>query len=231
MVGNIENTIIARLEKAGEKFEIIVDSKLAYEFKTGARKDLTNVLVSEEVYKDAKKGERQGPAALKKAFGTEDVQEIAKTIFREGELQLTTDQRRKLLEEKKAKVIALIAKNCIDSRTKTPHPPSRIEKALDEARFSFDAFKSAEAQMMDAIEAIREIIPISMEKLKIAIKIPGQYAPRAYGTLKEYGLQKEEWASDGALLCVCEIPAGLQGEFYDKLNKLTSGEVQTKILN
>ena len=82
---------------------------LGFDFKTGARKDLANVLMADEVFKDANKGERQTGAALKKAFGTDNVEEIAKIIFRDGELQLTTDQRRKMLEEKKAKVIALIA--------------------------------------------------------------------------------------------------------------------------
>ncbi len=230
-MAGIENTITARLEKGGEKFEILVDPKLGYEYKTGARKDLANVLMADEVFKDANKGERQTGAALKKAFGTESVQEIAKIIFREGELQLTTDQRRKLLEEKKAKVIALIARNAVDPRAKTPIPTQRIQNALEEARFSFDAFKSAEEQMMVAVEAIREIIPISIEKIKIAVKIPAEHSARAYGTLKEYGLQKEEWTSQGDLVCVCEIPAGMQGEFYDRLNKMTAGTVQTKQMN
>ncbi|MFH1056678.1 MAG: ribosome assembly factor SBDS [Candidatus Micrarchaeota archaeon] len=229
-MSGIENTIVARIEKGGEKFEILVDPKLAYDYKTGARKDLSNVLMADEVFKDANKGERQTDLTLKKAFGTEDVQEIAKIIFRDGELQLTTDQRRKLVEEKRIKVIALIARNAIDPRAKTPIPVQRIQNALEQARFGIDAFKSAEEQMTEAIESIREIIPISIEKMKIAVKIPSQHAARAYGTLREFGLQKEEWTSQGDLVCVCEIPAGMQGEFYDKLNKLTAGEVQTKQL-
>jgi len=230
-LAGIENTIIARLEKGGEKFEILVDPKLGYDFKTGVRKDLANVLMADEVFKDANKGERHTGVALKKAFGTEDVQEIAKIIFKDGDLQLTTDQRRKLLEEKKAKVIALIARNAIDPRAKTPIPPQRIENALNEARFGFDAFKSAEEQMTAAVEAIREIIPISIEKIRIAVKIPAEHSARAYGALKEYGLQKEEWTGQGDLVCVCEIPAGMQGEFFDRLNKLTAGTVQTKQMN
>jgi len=227
----IENTLIARLEKGGEKFEILVDPKLGYDFKTGVRKDFANVLMADEVFKDANKGERQTSSTLKKAFGTENVQDIAKIIFKEGDLQLTTDQRRKLLEEKKVRVIALIARNAIDPRAKTPIPPQRIQNALDEARFGFDAFKSAEDQMSAAVEAIREIIPISIEKIRIAVKIPAEHSARAYGTLKEYGLQKEEWTAQGDLVCVCEIPAGMQGEFYDRLNKLTAGTVQTKQVN
>lgn len=230
-MAGIENTIIARLEKGGEKFEILVDPKLGYDYKTGVRKDLANVLMADEVFKDANKGERQTATALKKAFGTENVQDIAKAIFKEGDLQLTTDQRRKLLEEKKVKVIALIARNAIDPRAKTPIPMQRIENALEEARFGFDAFKSAEDQMMAAVEAIREIIPISIEKIKVAVKIPAEFSAKAYGTLKEYGMQKEEWTAQGDLVCVCEIPAGMQGELYDRLNKMTAGMVQTKQVN
>lgn len=229
-MAGIENTIVARLEKGGEKFEILVNPKLGFDYKTGARKDLANVLVVEEVFKDANKGERQTASALKKAFATDNIQEIAKIIFKEGELQLTTEQRRKLLEEKKAKVIALIARNAVDPRTKTPIPTQRIQNALEQAKFGFDAFKSADEQMSAAVETIREIIPVSIEKIKIAVKIPAEFSGGAYGTLKEYGLQKEEWTPQGDLVCVCEIPAGMQGEFYDRLNKLTGGMVQTKQL-
>lgn len=226
----IENMIIARLEKSGEKFELLADPKLAYEYKTGARKELLNVLVVEEVFSDAKKGERASASALKKVFGTTDVFEVARKIFAEGELQITTEQRRKLVEEKRAKLVCLIARNAVDPHTKAPHPPTRIEKALEEARFHVDAFKSAEEQVPAAIEAIRGIIPISVENARIAVKIPAQFAGRAFGLLKEYGLSREEWGNDGSLFCVCEFPAGLQGEFFDRLNKLTGGQAQTKSL-
>lgn len=229
-MSGIENTIIARIEKNGERFEILVDPKLAYEYKTGTRKDLNNVLMSEEVYKDVNKGERQGPQSLKKAFGTEDVREVARIIFKDGDLQLTTDQRRKILDEKKRLVIAMIAKNAIDPRTKTPHPVQRIENALEQARFSFDAFKPVDEQMMEAIEEIREIIPISLDKLKVQITIPAQFVGRAYGVLKEYGIENESYNNDGSMQCNLTIPAGIEAEVYDRLNKLTAGQVSTKRL-
>lgn len=226
----IENTILARLEKAGDKFELIVDSKLAYEYKTGAKKDLNNVLVSEEVFKDARKGDRQTSTALQKAFGTTDVFKIAEIIFRDGEVQLTTDQRRKLLEEKRLKVINWIARNCVNPRDKLPHPPQRIESAMEQAKVHVDAFKPAEEQVAAIIDKIREIIPISLEKVRVAIKVPALHAAKAYGTIKEYGIQREEWANDGSLMCVVEIPAGVQSELYERLNRLTSGQIQTKVL-
>lgn len=230
-MSGIENTIIARMTIAGEHFEILVDPKKGYDYKVGAKKDLANVIMFDEVFKDAKKGERQTATALQKAFGTTDFSTISEKIMREGDLQLTTDQRRKLVEEKRTKIIALIARNAMDPKTKLPHPLTRIENALEQVkRFNVDPFKSAEEQMLDAIEQLREIIPISIQKSKVAVKIPATHAPRAYGLLKEYGVQKEEWASDGSLVAVLEMPAGVQAEFFDRLNKLTSGQVETKLI-
>ncbi len=229
-MSQISNVLIARIEKGGERFEVLVDPKKGYDFKLGAKKDFENVLMSDEIFKDANKGERQNSAALKKAFGTDDQRAVAEKILREGDLQLSTDQRRKLVEEKRAKVVEMIARNCVDPRAKTPHPPVRIENALEQARFHFDAFKPVERQFDEAVEAIREIIPISMEKIKVVVKVPAEHAARCYGILKEFGISREEYGADGSLLCVCEMPAGMQGNFYDRLNKLTAGQVQTKVL-
>jgi len=227
----IENTIVARYEKAGERFEILVDPKLAYDYRTGAKKDLNNVLVSEEVFKDANKGERQTSGAVQKAFGTTDPAKVANKIIMEGEIQLTTDQRRKILEEKKAKIVAIIARNAVDPRTKAPHPPQRILSAMEQCKkVHIDTFKSAEEQVPAIIEELREILPISLEQAKIAVKIPAEYAPRVYGLLKEFGIQKEEWTSSGALVALVEMPAGMQGEFFDRLNKATAGSAETKRL-
>jgi ribosome maturation protein SDO1 len=230
-MAQISNTIVCRLERGGEKFEILCDPKLSYDYKTGARKDWTNVLMVEEIFEDANKGERTTAAKLKKAFGAlTDTNDVAKYIFAHGELQITTDQRRKLTEEKHAKIVNLISRNCVDPRTKAPHPIQRIESALQQVRIHVDPFKPAEEQVAAAIEALREILPISVEKAKIAVKIPAEFAPRAYGGLKEYGFSKEEWTNTGDLVCVVELPAGMKGEFFDKVNKLTSGQAQTKEL-
>lgn len=229
-MSGIENTIIARLEKGGERFEILVDPKLGYAYKTGQKKDLDNVLAFEEVFKDANKGDRHTASALKKAFGTEDVRTIAQKIFHDGELQLTTDQRRRLLEEKRVKIIALIARSAVDPRTKAPHPPARIEAAMEQARVHIDAFKSAEEQVPKIIDELREIIPISTQEIKVAVRVPASHVARCYGVLKEYGIKKEEYSSDGSLIALLEIPAGIQAEVYDRLNRLTSGQVQTRLI-
>ncbi|NYZ76393.1 ribosome assembly factor SBDS [Candidatus Micrarchaeota archaeon] len=227
---SLDKAITARLETHGEKFEILVDPDLAYLFKTGSKKDTLNLLVVEEIFTDARKAERPTAESLKKAFGTTEVMKIAEVIIRKGDVQLTTGQRKTMAEEKRRKIVAILARECIDPRTGAPHPPQRIEKAMEESKVHIDPFKDAEIQLNEVVDALRPILPMKFEKVKIAVRVPAEYAPRAFGTLKEYNIQNEEWQSNGNLIVVVEMPAGLQGEFYDKINKITSGSVETKIL-
>lgn len=227
---SLDKSILAHMDVKGQRFEIVVDPDLAYMYKTGRKKELNNVLVVEEVFENFRKGERHKSGDLQKAFGTTDVFEIAKIIFEKGELQLTTDQKRKMTEEKRKQIIALIAREAIDPRTQAPIPVIRLENALEEVRLSIDPFKSAESQVEDVVAVLRPILPIKFERVKIAVRIPAEYASRAYGTVKMFNMIKEEWGSNGSFLCVVEIPAGMQGDFYDKVNKACAGQAETKIL-
>ena len=229
-MSGLDKAIIAHMDVNGERFEILVDPDLAYLYKTGQKKELANVLVVEEVFKNAKNAERHKSSALESAFKSTDIFEIAKIIFEKGELQLTTDQKHKMTEEKRKQVLALIAREAVDPRTHAPIPMLRLENALEQVRINIDPFKSPDVQVKGVVDALRPVLPIKFEHVKIAIKIPAAYASRSYGTVKQYNIQKEEWTAQGNLICVVELPAGMQGEFFDRINKATGGQVETKIL-
>jgi len=227
---SLDNAVVAKYDFAGERFEIFVDPDAAYLYKTGQKKDLLNILVVEEVFKNARKGERHTEQTLKKAFQTTDIMKIAEIILNKGEVPLTTEQKKALLEEKTKKIVAILARECIDPRTGAPHPPQRIEKALEEAKVHIDAFKDANAQIDDVLKALRLILPLKFEKVKIAVRIPAEHAPKVYGMLKEFNVKQEEWQGNGSLIAVLEMPAGLQSDFYNRLNKLTGGTAETRII-
>ncbi len=227
---SLDKAVIIRLEKSGERFEIFAEPNKALEYKKGKEIELDDILAAYEVYRDGRKGEVQSDEILKKVFGTTDFEAIAKEILKKGELHLTTEQRRKAIEDKKRKLIQYIAQNYIDPRTGAPHTEKRVELALEEARVHIDPMKSVEAQVESAVKALRPIIPLKYEVLKIAIKVPATYASKAYGIIHEFKVKQDQWASDGSYLAVVEIPPGLQSALYDKLNRVTHGDVQTKIL-
>lgn len=227
----LENSVIARLESYGEHFEILVDPDLASDFKRGEEIPLEDILAVEEIFKDARKGDKASEEAMKKAFDITDHLEVAAIIIKKGQVQLTAQQRKEMQEEKKKKIIAKITREAINPQTKLPHPARRIEKAMEEARVHIDPFKSVDEQINTVLKAIRVKIPIRFEHVNIAIRIPGDYAGKVYTVISKYGkTRKEEWQKDGSWIAVVEVPGGLQESFDRKLNELTGGQVETKVI-
>ncbi len=223
-------TIIARYSHDKDTFEILVNSDFAYDYITGKRSDPVSVLEAEEIFKDAKKGERQSEDRIKKAFGTTEFAKVVEQILKKGDVPITTEQRSRLVEEKRKQVIDIIARNSIDPRTNAPTPALRVENAMKEARVSIEPFKSANEQVDAVVKKISMLLPIKFALIKIEVTIPPEATNRCYGTLKQFGVKSEEWLSDGSLKAVVEFPAGMQNEFYDKINNATQGKAVTKII-
>jgi ribosome maturation protein SDO1 len=220
---------VARLILDGDKFELLVKPDPALEYKMGKRTDLSSVLVSDEIYSDANKGSRASSEKMKKHFKTIDSAEIAKEILARGELNLTTDQRRKMVEEKKRQIIQFINRSFVDPKTHLPHPLVRIEAAMEEVRMPIDPYKKVEDQAKTIVDALRKTLPLRSETIKLTVTIPPQFAAQSYSLLKTTGdLRSEEWLSDGSLKAVLEMNASIRGQFLDRLGAVTKGSAQVK---
>lgn len=229
--GSLGDAVIARLNTHGSNFEVLVDPDLALDFKRGEDVDISKALAAETIFKDSKKGDKASEERMREIFETDDAVEIAKIIIKKGEIQLTTLQRRKMLDDKKKQIVNHITRNAINPQTNTPHPPARIEKAMDEARVQIDLGKTVEEQVTKILKELKPIIPIRFEEKSIAVKIPGQFAAKAFSIVKSYGdVKKEEWLDDGSWAFLIDIPAGMAEEFFNDLNALTKGEVETKLM-
>ena len=228
---SLDDAVIARLKKGEEHFEVLVDPYAAADLIDGKEIDIIQILAIDAIFKDSKKGTHASEETIKEKFGTDDVAEVAKQIVLNGDIQLTTEQRHKMQKNKKNRIIETISRNAMDPKTKAPHPRQRIELAMDEAGVHVDPFKPVSEQVKTIIEALRSLIPISMEHVRISVKIPPEHIGKAYGVARNYGtLEREEWQSDGSWIGIIKIPAGMQTDFYDKLNDVTKGNVSTKLL-
>jgi len=228
---SLDDAVIARLHKGEDHFEILVDPHAAEKLIEGKDVDILSSLAIDTIFKDSKKGTHASQESLEKIFGTDDVETIVKEIILKGDIQLTTEQRHEMQEQKRKRIVDIIVKNAMDPKTKTPHPRQRIELAIEEAGVHVDPFKPVDEQVTLVVEALRPIIPISMEQVKISVKISSQYIRKAYGIARNFGvLEREDWQSDGSWIGVIRIPAGMQTDFYDKLNTVTKGNVETRIL-
>ena len=228
---DLDEAIIARYESHGESFEILIDPDIVQKMRDGKEVDLFDHMVIDTIFKNAKKGTRASEEKVQEIFGTTEPVEVAKTIVLKGEVQLTTDQRRVMQENKRRRIVEYIARHAMNPQTGGPHPPTRIETAMEDARIHIDPFKSVEAQVPAVMDALRPLIPIRIDKIRMAVKVSGDDYGRCYDDFKGFGkITKEEWQTDGSWIGVIEMPAGMQNEFLERINNRTHGEAETKLL-
>ena len=229
---SIDKAVVAKYKKNGKEFEVLVDCDNALEFRQGKTMDINDIVASNKIYKDSKKGFVASSEDIKKVFGSDDFYFVTKEIIRKGEVQLTKEYRNKLKEQIKRKIVDIIHRNAVDSKTKLPHPPQRIENALEEAKVNIDELRSAEEQVQNVLDKLKTIIPIKFVRKEILIKVPSKYSGKVYGVVKKYGeILRENWEKDGSLVILSKVPGGVTEEYFTELNNLTHGEIESKIIN
>jgi ribosome maturation protein SDO1 len=228
----LDRAVVAKLESHGERFEVLVDPDLAVKVRQGEKLEIEDVVAADNIFENSSHGTRASEESLQKVFHTTDFSTIARRIIEKGEIHLTAEQRRQMIAEKRKQVITFIARNAVNPQTGHPHPPQRIEMAMEEARVNIDPFKHLDELVKETVKALRPLIPIRFEELRIAVKIPADYATRAFGDISAGAvIEKEEWQKDGSWICVVRIPAGIQGEFYDLVNRISKGTGEVRILD
>jgi ribosome maturation protein SDO1 len=227
----VEDAVVARWEKGGSRFEVLVDPEAVQALRDGRPVNLAEKLALDQVFKDVKKGDKISVEHLEKTFHTRDIVEIARQIIMNGEVQVTTDQRHQLQVLKHRQIVTMIARNAMNPQTGAPHPPARIEAAMTEAHVHVDPFRSADQQVNEIIAKLRPLLPIRLDTVRVRMKVPAQFYPRVIGELKGLGkLTEEQWLPDGAWSAILEIPAGVQTELYEKLSARTKGSVETALV-
>jgi ribosome maturation protein SDO1 len=230
---SLEEAVTARLESHGQRFEVLVDPDAALAIKRGEFDgDLEDVIAAEDVFENASRGDRPPENALEEVFETTDPMEIIPAVIERGEIQITAEQRREMQEQKRKQLINHITRNAVNPQMDdAPHPPERIESALEQAGFRVDPMEPVESQVDEALDELRPIIPIRFDEVTVAVQLPPEYAGSGQAKIREFGdLRREEWQSDGSWVGVVQFPAGMQNEFYNLANEVSSGNAETRIL-
>ena len=230
---SLDEAVTARLESHGQRFEVLVDPDAALEIKRGEFEgDLEEVIAAEDVFEDAERGDRPPENMLEEVFETTEPMAIIPEVIKRGEIQITADQRREMQEQKHKQLVQRITRNAVNPQMDdAPHPPERIESALEETDFRIDPMEPVETQVDDALDALRPVIPIRFDEITVAVQVPADYAGSAQAKIRTFGeLEREEWQADGSWVGVLTFPAGMQNDFYDVVNEHTSGEAETRII-
>ncbi len=232
---SLDDAVIARYDSHGERFEVLVDPHMVWKIRSREGLDenfnLVDHVAIDEIFIDSHKGTRASTESMMKVFKKTDFIQVAMEIITKGEIQLTTEQRKEIMENKRKQIIANIVRNAINPKTKTPHPPQRIELALEEAKINIDPFKPVDAQVQEILKKLQPIIPIRFEKLVIAVKLSGEEYGKCFSDIKNMGtITKDEWQKDGSWIALVELPAGLKAEFIDRISAKTKGNAEIKLI-
>ena len=228
---SLEDAVIARLESGGHRFEILIDPNEAQAFKDGDKIDWEDSIAVDGIWADSAKGERSPENILDDFFESSDLIDIYKKILTEGTIQLTSEQKKEMVDNKKKQILSHIAANAMNPQTGGAHPPQRIENAIVEVKYSIDPVKSVERQVEEIIRKIRPLIPISFEKVKAAVKIPAVYVGKCYGQLSGLGtIENEEYQNDGSWVGIVKMSAASYSELENLLGSTTKGTAEIKII-
>jgi len=108
----------------------------------------------------------------------------------------------------------------------------RIENAMEQIRYQIDPYKPVEEQAREIVKLLRPILPLKIEQITVAIRIPAEHSARAYGAIKTLGtIKREEWRSDGSWYGELELPAGSYASLLNKLGNITKGSGEAKIIS
>ncbi|MHA1770857.1 MAG: ribosome assembly factor SBDS [Candidatus Thorarchaeota archaeon] len=224
------DAVVVGMKKGHLRFEVFVDPDLAFRYRRGDDIPIESILKSYDLYEDARRGERASEEIAEDLFGTADVFEIAKEIIKHGEFKLTLEQRNQMVKEKTEAIIHNISKRAMNPQTGHPHPPDRIRQAMEEAKVHVDPFLSVDEQVPTVVKALRVILPISFESVKLRVVLPASFSGKGYNMVAQTGVIKTEtWNPDGSWTGVVEVPASKRQELYDELNRLTKGQVRIEV--
>ncbi|HME87064.1 MAG TPA: ribosome assembly factor SBDS [Candidatus Nanoarchaeia archaeon] len=231
----VNKAVVARYTIGKAKFEILVDPELAAKAQTSLKKgkdvDMSELLATETVFEDSKKGKRASKQDLKRTFNTEDVFAAARMILKNGVVHTTAAQRSKKSHALWDKIVEVISANALDLKTNKTIPAHAIEDALHLSHFRLDNRK-AEDQLPDAIKHVRKVLPIIFKEktLQISNIAPG-LAKKCLQVCKTLGsVQKETWSSEKNLSIVISVPAGLKDQLVDQVNDITRGKIDVQLL-
>lgn len=228
---DVDKAVVSKLKKNGKWFEVLVDPIKALDFKKGKQMNLDEILAYPGIYHDVRRGDAIPENELQENFGTTNIYQITKKIIIEGELQFTTEQRRKFMEDKRKEIADIISKRGINPQTNTPHPPQRILNAMEKAGVHVDPFIDADLQVNKIVESIKPLLPIKFQRIVIRITIPPQFSGKTYSVLKRtIGKFEERWLNDGSLQVTLDIPVGLQDDIFKKIGDVTRGNFKSEII-
>ncbi|KAI9368510.1 SBDS protein C-terminal domain-containing protein [Aspergillus egyptiacus] len=141
------NVSVVRLKKGKKRFELACYKNKLLEYRSGAEKDLDNVLQVPTIFLSVSKAQTAPAAELTKAFGPNTpADEIRQEILRKGEVQVGERERKEIAERVEKEVLDIVSGRLVDPTTKRVYTAGMISKALDQLSSASGQLQQQQAQ-------------------------------------------------------------------------------------
>ncbi|KAJ5733551.1 hypothetical protein N7493_002337 [Penicillium malachiteum] len=218
------NVSVVRLKKGKKRFELACYKNKLLEYRSGAEKDLDNVLQVPTVFLSVSKAQTAPSAELAKSFGADTPRdEILQEILRKGEVQVGERERKDILDRVEKEVLDIVSGRLVDPTTKRVYTSGMISKALDQLSSAsgqqqtgdgpgagdeqpkkpiwtgVSSNRSAKSQALDAMKALIawQPIPVMRARMRLRVTCPVSLLKQSVKAAPAAGASKEKEFSSG----------------------------------
>ncbi|XP_012727921.2 ribosome maturation protein SBDS [Fundulus heteroclitus] len=227
----LTNVAVVRMKKGGKRFEIACYKNKVLSWRSGAEKDVDEVLQTHSVFVNVSKGQTAKKDDLVKAFGTDDQTEICKLILAKGELQVSDRERQSQLESMFRDIASIVAEKCVNPNTKRPYTVGLIERAMKDIHYSVKPNRSTKQQALEVIRQLKETMEIQRAHMRLRLVVPAKEAKRLKEKLKPLLQVVESEEFDEELEMVCLVDPGCYREIDELINCETKGRGTLEVLS
>ncbi|XP_064425078.1 ribosome maturation protein SBDS [Latimeria chalumnae] len=227
----LTNVAVVRVKKGGKRFEIACYKNKVMSWRSGAEKDLDEVLQTHTIFINVSKGQVAKKEDLVKIFETEDQTEICKQILAKGELQVSDKERQTQLEQMFRDIATIVVEKCVNPETKRPYTVNLIERAMKDIHYSVKANKSTKQQALEVIRQLKETIKIERAHMRLRFILPAKDGKRVKEKLKPLIKVTESENFDEELEIVCLIDPGYFRDIDELIRSETKGKGTLEVLS
>ena len=213
--------------KNSNHLEVLVDFEKYEKFKKNQEISIWDVVISEDVFIDQKKGQTFPENELKTLFDTSNKEEILKEIVLKGKCQIPIEHTNKLREEKKKQIVNYISSNSVNPQTKMKYSFDMIENEISKLSVSINPNENFIHQAEKILKKLEEKIPISLKLKTLDIKIPVKYISVFQSRIRSFGIIKKEfYENDGSLKIHLEFLEGRLEEVIEFIKNSSKNECE-----
>jgi ribosome maturation protein SDO1 len=213
---------VVKYKKGKNSFEIITKPGSVKLFLAG-KLGWDKVLAADAIFTNYSKANLARNSDLKAVFGTDDINKCAEIMVREGDSQVSADERKQDIEACRRQILEYLHKSFVDQAGGI-YPIPRLELILQEAKIRIDPTVSVHKQAEDVIKKMLGKAVFKKNSTDYTITVPKQYVKQCSTIVYRFSpsVHKEMRGTEGTSWKISLTIADFD-LFTVEMNKITEG--------